>query len=351
MKRLTAVVVAALATGGWARAASAQDSTAIQLGLARQLYERLETERALALLRRLVSPQWNHPQTAAQRAEAYKYLGAALVLVGRTDSGVVAFRAALERDPFTDLDPEAFTPTQAGAFARARRQAFAVGLRPVTAGRVDPRSERVRFSFATTHSAGLRAQLRRGSDSAFTILETSAEGSVEIVWDGLGGDGRLSPPGRYELRVVARSRVMQASDSARLFFDLRHDVAALDDTLPDIPPGTFLPERTPPRAAWGEIGKGVLLAGGVFLAATALTDNDLGDVPLGAPAVVAGTAVIAGIAGFTERRRSSELPDNVAANQRRRDERNRTNEQIRARNAEKVARTVLVISPAAGVGP
>jgi len=66
---------------------------------------------------------------------------------------------------------------------------------------------------------------------------------------------------------------------------------------------------------------------------------------------VAGAATISGIAGFVARRRHREVPANVAANVQRRARHASDNDEIRRRNAEKVAATVLVITPAAGAGP
>ena len=332
------------------RSVAAQDSTAQLLRQARSLYDRVEIELAVPLLRRVVSPEWAHPATPAQRAEAYKYLGAAEALAGRTEPAVTLFRTALEHDPFTDLNPDAFTPAQVGAFARARRQVLGVAVRPVAAARVDPRTERVRFTYVTTHAATLLATLRRG-DTAFTVVEAGGEGVGEIVWDGLAPDGRLAPPGRYELRIKATSRVLTRSDSARAFFDLRHQRETLEDTLPDIPPGTLLPERIPGRVVVGEIGKGLAVAGGAFVISSLLTNSDLGDVPKAAPAAVAGVAVAAGVFAFFERHKARDLPQNVAINQQRRDERARGNQAIRDRNAARVAATILEIAPAAGVSP
>jgi hypothetical protein len=304
----------------------------------------------LALLHRIVSPQWPHAITPVQRAEAYKYLGAAVVLLGRQDSAVALFRTALEHYPFTDVDPEAFTPAQVGAFALARQQTFAVAIRPVTGARVDPRTDRVRFPFVTTHTAALQAELRQ-SDSAFTILESVAAGVGEVVWDGLGPDGRLAPPGRYELRITATSRILPRRDSARAYFDLAYDHSPLEDTLPPIPPESLLPERQPGRVALGEIGKGLAVGGGVFVISAVLANGDLGRDEGIRPAIVAGGASLAGVIAFLERRRSRDLPQNIAANHRRREERSQANAAIRARNAARLAGAVLVVTPAAGVGP
>jgi hypothetical protein len=328
-----------------------QRQTADQLARARALYEQLEIERALPLLREIVSPQWTFDVTVAQRVEAYTYLGAAFALAGRPDSAVAYFRAALERDPFVQLEPERFTPAQIQAFTRARRETFALGARPVAAARVDPRTERVRFVFVTTHAAAVRAELRAVAASTGTVLFASdADGIREIAWDGLGAGGRLVPPGRYELHVEAASRLRSARDSAHAYFDLRHETPPLEDTLPDLSAADLLPERASGSAAARELATGAGVAGAALAISGLLASGEL-DGAAGGAAVVAGVAAATGLVAYLVRRRNPDLPENVAANRRRQDERRAANDAIRARNAARVAQTVLVVTPAAGVGP
>ena len=328
---------------------AAQRTSADQLRLAHVLYDQLELEVAARTLRLLLSSQWEAPIAAAQRVEATKLLGATLVLMGRPDSGAVQFRAALQLDPFTDLSPDEFTPAQVGAFVSARRQIFRLGLRPVTDARVDPRVERVRFTFAATHAATIRAELRRG-DAVAVVFETATEGIGELVWDGLSG-GRLAQPGRYELRVRATSRLLERTDSASAYFDLRTEVAPLEDTLPPPAAGELLPEKTPPSAGIGELAKGLAVAGGVFAIAGPLTGSTLGQDDRAKPVVVAAAAIAAGFVAFVAARKRRDIPSNVAANESRRRERQAANDAVRARNAERIAATLLVVTPAAGVGP
>jgi len=66
---------------------------------------------------------------------------------------------------------------------------------------------------------------------------------------------------------------------------------------------------------------------------------------------VGGMAGIAGVSALLNARHERDLPANVAENSRRRTARAAANATIARRNAEKVAQTVLVIVPAAGVGP
>ena len=327
------------------------DETAQQLRRAQGLYDHLQIEQALPLLRQLISSEWPFPATAAERAEAYKYLGASLLLVGKNDSSVVYFRAALERDPFTDLDPDEFTPPQLREFAAARRLTFAVGVRPVTPARVDPRSERVHFTLVATHAAAIRASLRR-ADTAATIpvFNGDIEGVRDVAWDGLTPAGTLAPPGRYELVIEGRSALGLGADSARVFVDLRQEVEPLEDTLPDLTAAELLPERRDRSIATGDLAKGLAIAATVLGIAHGLSSDDLGRDAT-APTLVAGTATITGLVAFIHIRRHPEIPANVGANGERRERRRAANEAIKARNAAKIAATLLVVSPAAGVGP
>jgi hypothetical protein len=342
------VVPAALVTllVAFAPAAQAQGETADLLRQSRELYERLEIERALPILRRVVSPDWPFEVTDAQRVEAYKYLGASLSLVGRSDSAVLYFRAALERDPFTDLDPAQFTPAQVVAFAAARRLTFAVGVRAGGERRVDPRTQRVVFTAVTTHAATLRGTIRAvGEAASITLYDGTNEGARELAWDGLARDGRLAAPGRYEVLVIGLSQMIVArTDSARTYIDLAHDVERLDDTLHTLAAGELLPERYRDGAAGLDLVKGLSVAAGALLISGILTNERLG---AGQEARwVAGAAVGVGLTAFLYRRRHAAMPVNVAANETRRAARRAANDAIRQRNSERLGRTVLLIKPA-----
>ncbi|HEX2778878.1 MAG TPA: tetratricopeptide repeat protein, partial [Gemmatimonadaceae bacterium] len=112
-------------------AAHAQGNTAEMLAEASRLYDDLQVERAVVLLRRVISPSSPFEVSRDQRVEAYVYLGASLAILGQRDSAVTYFRAALERDPFADLDPARFTARERAAFAEARQRTLAVGARQI----------------------------------------------------------------------------------------------------------------------------------------------------------------------------------------------------------------------------
>ena len=351
MRRL---VVAALLLGALPGRARAQDSTAIVLQQARDLYERIELERALPLYRSVLSPGWSFDVTQAQRVEANLYLGAALLLLDARDSALAHFRAALERDAFADLDPSRFTPSQLEAFQAARQSVFAIGVRPVNAIRLDPRAGKMTFSIATTHAAAVRCEIRlAGQETSFPVFVGEIQGGLrEIEWDGVLSSGQLAPSGRYAFVLLARSSVgtrggtARATDSTAAYFDVTQEHAALEDTIADLSTSDLLPETYPTSAAAGDLLKGLGVAVGALLLANVASNQDLGGAKGMATAVgVAGVAVgVATIATRSGRAR----PENITSNQQRRAERSTANAEIRRRNAERLAQTVLVISPAAG---
>ena len=331
---------------------AAQDTTADVLHRARGYYEGLDLERALPLLRQVLSPQWPSVVTTAQRVEAYTYLAAALVLVGQRDSAVSYFAAALASDPFTDLDAQQFTPAQTAAFAAARPRVFAVAARPVPASRTDVRTERIHFTVATTHSAGLQVLLQPlEAGASFALFQGENEGAREVAWDGLTPDGRVAAPGRYMLFVVGRSHLLARTDSARVFFLVAHEPVSLEDTLPDLGRGALLPQRAGGARAPRELVKGGIVAAAALLVSGALVNRELGGGERGGARVVAGLAVVAGAAGFLTLSRRHDLPENIQANLRRQAEHRAANQAIQQRNADRLAEAVLIITPAAGVGP
>src|SRR5213079_3574337 len=127
--------------------------------------------------------------------------------------------------PFTELDPNLFTPAQLATFGEAQRRTFAVAVRPVASARVDPRTARVTFTVVATHAALVDVKLSAiGVGPLLSLFQGTMDGVREIAWDGLLADRRFAPPGRYALAVAGRSRLTGTSDSARVYFDLRHEV-------------------------------------------------------------------------------------------------------------------------------
>lgn len=330
----------------------AQQATADALRQARAYYEQLDVERALPVLRRILSPAWPATVSPDERVEACLYLAAALTLSGQRDSAIAYFQTALRWNAFTDLDVTRFTPAQLTLFAEARRRTFAIGVRPIPPSRFDPRTARLPVTVVSTHTAALTVTLRPISGNGQTVLfQGSSDGLRQFDWNGLLDDGRMAPPGRYRLSLEASSALRAESDTTDLYFDLAHDVAPLEDTLPPLDPASFLPERRSAARATGSLATGFAVAALTFAIADGLSNPDLGHaLPAGA-GVVTGAAAVAGGVTFVLGRRHRDIPENVAANERRRAERTAANAGVVQRNADRIAATVLVITPAAGVGP
>ncbi len=345
---LAACVALALALPRPTRAQSNTDET---LQRAVHLYEELQVERALVLLRQVISPSSPFVVSSAQRVQAYKYLGAAHAILGQPDSASVYFRAAIERDPFVDLDAQAFTAAERSVFADARRRTFAVAVRPIARTRIDPRIERMTFVLLSTHAGTLHAEIRDVHGAATTIFDAENEGVREIQWDGLLADGHLATPGRYVLFVRGVSHISQHPDSARLFLDVELDRPPLEDTLRSLGAADLLPERYPTSATSFELAKGLGVAVTALAIPIAVGSRGLGAGARGLAGVMAGIGIGVGVGGFVWRRQHGEIAANIAENTRRRAARANENAEIARRNDARLAVTALVITPAAGVGP
>ena len=342
-------IVAAVMIALPARVASAQDNTAEMLTQAVRYYEDLQVERALAVLRRIVSPSSPFEVSREQRVQAYTYLGASLALLGRRDSAVVYFRAALERDPFVDLDPQRFTTHEREAFAEARRRTFGVAIRPIAPGRIRPGSGQMGFVYLTTHDATFRLELRPpGATERLVLVEREGAGLQELPWSGLLPDGSVAPSGVHELAVVADSRLTGQRDSARVFFTVRHDFPALEDTLPSLPASALLPERHSSSAAAMELVRGLGIAAAALIAPAAIANGELGSSGRALSGSVATAAGVAGVVAFVARRRNNAIPANIAENQRRIAEHAAVNAQIVERNRQRLAETTLLVTPGIG---
>ena len=327
--------------------AEAQDNTDEVLRHSVGLYEKLQVELALMQLRRVISPSSPFEVSRDQRVTAYKYIGAALAILGQRDSSVVYFRAALERDPFLDLDPERFTQQEQAALAEAKRRSFATAARPLTDRRWDPGREEISFSVVTTHQAALRVEIQPlDGGPAAVVYDRETDGVREILWNGAIGT-RLAPEGPYELRLIGRSLLTSRVDSTSIPFTIRHDFPRLEDTLPALLPSELLPERHPPSAGRSSLLKGVAVAGVALLIPRLAGNGALRDGGNGLATAAATAAAGAGVFAFVVRRRAPEIPANIARNDVRRAERAAVNAEIARRNADRLAQTRLVLIPGA----
>lgn len=338
---------AALATALGAAPAAAQRPASEQLDRAVILYEELQLERAVTLLREVLSPT-QRAVTSDERVRAMKYLGAAFALSGRRDSALAHFRGALERDPFLDLDASVFTARERQIFAEARQRTFVAGARVVIDTGFVPGQGRVRLQFTTTQQARLTAIVRRADDTdSLVSFQTTGVGAADASWDGLDRQGARLSAGRYVLDVTATSMRDAARHTVSVPLDVRYAHVPLEDTLPTLDGSALLPEQRPPSAAHSRLATGVLAAS--FAVAVPLTfGNGALDGGRAHSVTIAAATATGGVFGFVMLRRRATIPENVRENTRRRLERLRVNEEIAARNAARLAEARMIITPATG---
>ncbi len=318
-----------------------------QLRQAIRRYENLEIEQARVLFQQVISPSSPFPVTETQRVTAYKYLGATLASLGQRDSAITFFVAAIQRDPLVDLDPRSFSEQERLVFSQAKRRVFRVGVRPVPRDTLDPRTDRLNITIATTHLGQVHVELAAtDTDARIVLFDGDVDGARDIPFNGLvPGLGGFIPPGIYELFVIAQSRsIASGRDSAGVLVEIQHQVEALEDTLATLGPAQLLPERYPSSAAT----RSLLVGAGVAVGAL-VVGNVIANSTLEAPSAYAGGVAVAGLAGgiyaFLHRRQNPEIPANMAENQRRQAARAQRNQEIMQRNADRVAATRIIVRP------
>ena len=351
MKRLA--LAALLLVVGGRQPASAQ--TAENLTRAIQLYQRLEVERARDVFLQVISPSSPFEVSPAQRVVAYKYLGATYATLGMQDTARTYFQAAIERDPFADLD-STFTTQERAAFNAARLRVFKVAARPLgwsgttPAGvpvTIDPRSQTIKFTVVTTHAANLVVEVHNVDDgSVIPLYAGDNEGLREITWNGSQQRGGLAPTGPYELAITGQSmRANGGRDSTKILFDITQQFAALEDTLRSLGGSETLPARYRPSVA-----RSNLILGGVVATVAAAIPFTVGsglNMPPGPALGVAGLGALTGVFAYMSMTRRPEIPANVAENARRHAARGQANQAVLGRNAAKLAQTKLLFTPIA----
>jgi len=352
-----------------ARTAAAQVTPVAQLvSEGEDAYKKSNTELAKNRFASIIASR--QQVTPAQRITAYKYLGGYWALqssTGARDSAASFFAAAIDLDPFTDLDRDIFAADEQAAFARTRANMFRVGIQPVEAKALDPSSAKpdsstYTFHVVSTRAARMVATIVKLNDAANTqeVIATmsNSEGVRDIVWNGLVNNVRADT-GLYEFKLDATDGRNQAPPATeRQRFRVEHFHARLEDTLPsfrDVNLGgtDTLRSRFSSAKPYTDGAKGLFiasLAAGLPIIAFQ-TDERSGmsswkshfaiGISLGA---IAG----AGAAWYANAHRDDSRASRE--NTRRRDERARFNAGVVARNRARLDKTILVIRPLSTAG-
>ncbi|HEY2824430.1 MAG TPA: tetratricopeptide repeat protein [Gemmatimonadales bacterium] len=322
-----------------------QGQTETRLNDGIKFYQNLQTGQARDVFHQVLSPGWQFEVSRDQRVRAYKYLGAVLATEGQKDSAQVYFRAALERDPFTDLDLT-FSPQERQAFAESKLKVFKVGVKPLVADTLDPKTGHITLSVITTHASTLSVQVVGDSEPSFPLFAGDNDALRPIQWNGTNLHNTLVAGGAYEIHIVGRSNIDRAqADSVVLYFDLQHLHAPLADTIATIRLDQLLPTRYPESSARNTLLLGLGVATAAIVIPQVVGYGGSASAPK-APAIgISALGFITGVMGFVNRQNHPEIPENVAENDRRLRKRAADNAVIQAANDAKLGATRLVITP------
>lgn len=335
-------------------------TTQAKIDQAIALYERFEIEAARPLLQEVLSPNWVLPVSQEQRVTAYKYLGASYAVIGKADTAINYFFGALSYDAFTDLDRTKFSPQELAAFEQAKARLFRVGMRPLSAKVVDPKSAdpgqtTYPVRITTTQRAEITVTVvqknQAGGDGiSETVFTGINDGTQTIPWRGTIA-GQLAPPGTYEMRLSGTSQQgSRETASQKLEFTLRQSYEPLEDTLPALGAADTVIASYDRRDPLWDFVKGAALgvAAGT-IAKVALKDEKLDPADKGTWnahwAIASGVAIGTGLISFSYRRNHLLRPEAVAENANRRLMRAQFNQGVRQRNADRLDKTKLIIVP------
>lgn len=311
-----------------------------------EAYSLFEYDRATGLLRRALARDGD-ALALQERNEAYAYLAAAELFLGRPDSAMAVFQRLLRHDPRYRPDALTFPPEVTTVFNAARQRVKAVRAEPPAATDLTAGRElwSVRLFATSRHDLDIAIRTDTGTNVRTLYRGPIAE-SLTIDWDGFDDAGRPVPSGAY--RLVVLSHGSARSDGRELQIPLRIRTVS-PDTLPHPAPpadSLYLPERRSAvpmvEALVGGLGSAAL----VWLAPRWLADgNEPGVGRVG----VAGALSLAGLIGAVTHLPGARLEDNVRNNERRHEAWAAELQEVRAINAERRTHPTLRITPGAPV--
>ena len=357
MKRAFILLVSLLAIPAAARAQSSKQL----LVKAESLYEASSIEAARSYFMQVAN--YKGVVTIDDRVEAYKFLGASYAVLSQKDSAKSYFIAALDNDPFTDLDLKKFGPDEQAAFSEAKKSLFRAGIAPILDPQVlDPQSAKADsstyiFKFVTTHSARVTVDLiYKPNPATHEILYNGTnDGIREIAWRGLILTQRADT-GIYELKVTATDALGSAAtaqatqETPSALFRIEHVFEPLEDTLPRLTATDTLVSRNGRLAPVWDFGKGAFVAA----LAVALPVLVLKRADMPGWTTHAGVGIAVGLgAGIGFAWLGASNPNNktaVAENSRKIRQHDAFNLAVRQRNDARKAKTILILRPLTGAG-
>lgn len=332
--RRVPVLTAALAVAAWAvPTASLRAQRAGELvtqGIA--AYRALEYDAAASLIRRGLSVPTARDMSDSLRLEAQAYLGATEFFRGQVDSAAVAFARALRAEPRFRPDALVFPPTITDFFETVRRRTAFVRVDAPSDTSIRPGQDRFVFRVygSAPHDVTVVLTARDDQGIRRVLYEGAINDSLEVAWDGYDADQRTPADGDFMIQVTSQSGATRRTVRVPIAADLqRRDTLDLPAPLPA---SALLPEREHNKQRLGTLVAGVMTG----IAAAALPSVVASDGGASrARYVVGGIIGLTGVIGFARQTEYRSIPENMAANARRREDWRREYEAIREENVRR----------------
>lgn len=312
------------------------------LALAMKAYADLDYDIAAQSFRTALALEGSPRLADADRIRAFMHLGATEVFRGRRDAAVQAFRSLIVLDPRYRPDVVVFPPEVSTLFQEARIGVRATRVIVPPSADIRTVADRlpIRVFAASLHD--VRVTITDGLGAPVRMMYDGAVGdSLELLWNGRDGLGRLREEGSYRLRVT--SRTPEGKDEREVEIPLQL-VRVATDTLPwpaELQADAFRPETLVTTEGGRYLATGLAAAALVaVLPAVVGSDNEGSTLRF-------GVAALLGAGGFLGLKRASRpiaIAENMTWNRERRAAFVREVERIRAENEARRASNGLRIT-------
>ena len=329
----------------------AQNTTRERIDRAIAMFNNFQVEQARPILQEIIAPSYLQPVTPQERVEVYKYLGASYALLNHPDTARTFFTAALDFDPFTDLDVNQFGPQELGAFNDAKQRIFKVGVAAIKPKLIMPREDTTFYNFRiiTTNRGQLNVTVisQQDSNRREILFDDLNDGLRLVRWNGVLRSGQFADTGIYLIRATGQKDGSATPSTAQQFFRLEYHFEPLEDSIPPFRPDQLLQDRIPASAPYWDLAKGIFAGAGAFGMGALMMDQNVTRWQM--QAITAGAiGVLTGTWSFFYRRTNRTISGNAAENARRQAERARYNAAVEARNRAKLEARWIIITPLAG---
>ena len=310
------------------------------LARAETAYRDLDFARAVTEARRSLDQRL----TGAEQARAWELLAFAYAAMDSVRLGTEAFKQLIFLRPDRELDPARISPKITSLFALALGQVLVVRHVDADTATFVAGSgvEGLPIRATVTRTARVRTRVV-GPAGDVVVDSTTAEGTINLRWNGLMRDGRPAASGDYRIVVEAAA----GRDSYSASMPLRIEAGAVDSAahLASLPGYSMLPETEIPPRSWRPLGVALIATAATAGAIVALESSELGSSGRGQlVAIGAGTSLV-GVLATLRRPAPVPAPANIRYNALVREQLARRNADIAAENERRRQQVQLRVVP------